>query len=598
MSDGLLSEDDLELRTPQWALQSGENDLLAQAIVRVSRRVATTPHTDLDGLAAVIVEEAAALIEDVQCLISVVPQTASDEIVVVAGAGPWATRKVGSKWAIGGSLSARALLSGSPVETTNAPNETAYSEFFLTDGEIRIGRLIPIAGSESLPDGRQILGVLSYWREKKEFSDIERELMDAYTTHVSLHLVKFELRRIDNLVKERLSLAHRLGLDLQVSLDPHEIIGRLLVTTLGVVRADRATLSSVSDSTITIEASMGAGSEPTWIGRTYSQEWFRSQPQVSQALSEKRAIVGGQLNADTASPEFRESLAQVKRTMTLPLIHGDEVVALLVLSRKDDVPFSEDDMHVMQLIGNIAALALRNARQHEGLREASQAKTDFINMAAHELRTPITVIQGYLDLLVDGAFGDIPEEMEQPVRTVTTKTEELVALINNVLNTARINSGTMSDERMRFDLRDEVAAAVGRARQRAQLLRAEIIHESASHPVMVEARREQIAKILDNLINNAMTYQGGPPWVKVSVVTGDLCSVRVEDHGLGVPDGVREQIFDEFFRIGEPPWNQIAGTGLGLYLSRKEARAMGGELALLHSVPGQGSVFELTLPVA
>jgi signal transduction histidine kinase len=111
--------------------------------------------------------------------------------------------------------------------------------------------------------------------------------------------------------------------------------------------------------------------------------------------------------------------------------------------------------------------------------------------------------------------------------------------------------------------------------------------------VLVEADPSHLERILDNLVNNALTYSMERPWVKVSV--GEDPSVTVEDHGMGVPDDRRDAIFERFYRVNDPALPPQPGTGLGLYLSRELARRNGGDVELDWSSPGEGSRFVLRL---
>ena len=379
---------------------------------------------------------------------------------------------------------------------------------------------------------------------------------------------------------------------------PQEIIKRLLSTTLDLLQANRATLSTVDEDVITIEATLGHGGEPTWVGRTYGNEFFELQPEVMKAVTERRPVLGGALNADTAAPEFRSALSDTKHTLTLPLVIADKTVGLLVLSRTEDLPFTDSDLDIMQLLGSIAALALRNARQFEEINQAAQAKTDFLNMAAHELRTPVTVVQGYLDLMRAGAFGEIPAAANRPVDLVATKASELGLMVNNILDAARLQTAPPVLPTTVFDLRDEVTQALQRVEARREMLGGTLEYTAPSEPVRVEARREYVAKVLDNLVNNALAFQMDEPWVRISLTTAELATISIEDRGLGIPLEDQPKLFQQFFRVDKPPWNQVAGTGLGLYLGKRYAQAAGGDLQLQESIPDKGTTFVLLLPYA
>ena len=228
--------------------------------------------------------------------------------------------------------------------------------------------------------------------------------------------------------------------------------------------------------------------------------------------------------------------------------------------------------------------------------EASKSKSAFLSMAAHELRTPLSVITGYLSMLQDGSLT--PDKWERPLRVLMGKATELNSIVDDLLTAARIEGGTVPTDTKTLDLCEMARQAIARAEARAGLLKAEVLYEEPDEPVAINADREQLARIIDNLINNALTYTSGPPWVSLTVTTEGGPALIIEDHGIGVPRDKHEKIFERFFRIDDPGLGPQPGTGLGLFISRELAERHGGSLTLEHSEVGKGSIFVLRLPAA
>ena len=228
--------------------------------------------------------------------------------------------------------------------------------------------------------------------------------------------------------------------------------------------------------------------------------------------------------------------------------------------------------------------------------EASKSKSAFLSMAAHELRTQLSVITGYLSMLQDGSLT--PDKWERPLRVLMGKATELNSIVDDLLTAARIEGGTVPTDTKTLDLREMARQAIARAEARAGLLKAEVLYDEADEPVAINADREQLARIIDNLINNALTYTSGPPWVSLTVTTEGGPALIIEDHGVGVPRDKHEKIFERFFRIDDPGLGPQPGTGLGLFISRELAERHGGSLTLEHSEVGKGSIFVLRLPAA
>jgi signal transduction histidine kinase len=231
--------------------------------------------------------------------------------------------------------------------------------------------------------------------------------------------------------------------------------------------------------------------------------------------------------------------------------------------------------------------------------EASRVKSDFLNMAAHELRTPLSVVIGYLSMLSDGSLGEPPPNWVRPLEMLNLKTAELNKIVEDLLAAARLAGGAFPEEMAECDLGQLAREAVERMAPRAELMTAETHVEVPNEPVVVRADAVHVSRILDNLLNNALTYTRGQPWIRLTVGrrNGDAI-VEIEDHGIGIPEHAQERIFERFFRANDPRVPPHPGTGLGLYISRELAQRHNGKLVVAHSTPGSGSTLSLMLPVA
>ena len=245
-----------------------------------------------------------------------------------------------------------------------------------------------------------------------------------------------------------------------------------------------------------------------------------------------------------------------------------------------------------------ARLRIELRAQTERLSEALKARRQLMNAAAHQLRTPLTVIAGYVSMLQDETFGRLPDRFRDPVAAMQLKAREVVALIDEMLLAARVQSGTAPTALMPVDVRDAVRKAVDRAEPRVTLEQATLSYEVPSAIVAAEVDPDQLAHILDSLISNALTYSDERPWVKITVKGGSDVRVMVKDRGWGVPEAMRQKIFEGFVHYANPEYKVKSGRGLGLSISRELAERYGGSLDLVSTEPGKGSMFVLRIPVA
>ncbi len=548
--------------------------------------------SSFEEVAQRVVDEASRLLPNVACLVGVVPPDRPNQLVFVAGTPGWAADQIGTIHDLRQTrIAKRVLTGGEPIESHSFSQASPLATSMTKGTAIDTARLIPLG--EPLPDGRTRLGVLGYYRPgRRRFSDDERLVMDEFGKRVSIALHRAELLRLTESTKARLETAIEVAADLSESLDPSEVIRRVLVRAVEVGRADRGVLLRIDGADTVVEDFHDLTDLEDIIGYRHP---IALQPLMREAVTSRQAVIGGRYDVSKILSPLEGSLAAVRHTATIPLILDGEVTAVMVLSRREDSPFVASDLALFQLIGNQAVLALRNARLFAQAQAVTRAQSDFLNMAAHELRTPLSVIAGYVSMMEDGTLGEAPRHWKAPLETLRSKSAELETLISELLIASRLEAGTIPFQGGEMDLRDAAFAAIERVQPRASLLGARIVDRFPPEPVVVLADPDQVGRILDNLLNNALSYSSGPPRVTVTVHADDS-RVEVRDRGRGVAAEQRERIFERFYRIDDPSVPHVPGTGLGLYISRQLATRMGGRLTLERTARGKGSRFTLRLP--
>lgn len=235
--------------------------------------------------------------------------------------------------------------------------------------------------------------------------------------------------------------------------------------------------------------------------------------------------------------------------------------------------------------------------ERQRLLELERSKSTFLNLVAHELRSPLTVLRGYLSLFRDADPATLQTLAQRSLPALEAKTVEMTRLVDQMVEVARLEEGSMELRAERFD----VVGTVQRAVEAARAL-AEGGHEIAVQPFAGELNvvgdEERLNIILSNLLSNAVKYSPERADVTVTVARdGKMGIVRVADHGVGIPAEDRSRLFSPFTRVARKDLRYVAGTGMGLYLSRELARRQGGDLVLARSEP-DGSEFVVTLPLA
>jgi signal transduction histidine kinase len=272
------------------------------------------------------------------------------------------------------------------------------------------------------------------------------------------------------------------------------------------------------------------------------------------------------------------------------LAHGEQV---LVVAEPLREPADRLNLYLLELNDELIAARRELADGNRRLRELDALKNMFIASATHDLKTPLTSIVGYAELLDEEALDDSARPM---VATIVRSAKRLVAMIDDLLGAALVMSGELTLERSRVDvaavLRDAVEAIEPIATGGGVTV--DLTGTSSAIAFVDESRVQQI---LDNLLSNAVKYSPDGGHVEVSCsLTADDVTIAVSDSGIGIPPGEQERIFDRFFRASTARDRGIEGTGLGLANARAFAEAHGGRLDA-GSEPGVGSTFTLVLPV-
>jgi PAS domain S-box-containing protein len=321
---------------------------------------------------------------------------------------------------------------------------------------------------------------------------------------------------------------------------------------------------------------------------------------VSEVYSEitDEMIVGA-----AKDPEHLEMLRHLgmRSIMIVPMrAHRRTLGALTLICAESGRQFTEADLPIAEELARRSALAIENAELFQAAAAANRAKSEFLASMSHELRTPLNAILGYTSLLADGITGPvIPAQQEQLLRIRASATH-LLGLIDEVLSFSRLEAGreqlSMNDVDVGSVL--EEAAALVRPMAAAKQLPLEIVPPDAvGGPLHVQSDVLKLRQILVNLLTNAVKFTDHGSVTLSARAEADDVVFTVADTGIGIPPSHLEHVFDAFWQVEQAASRRVGGTGLGLSVTRRLARLLGGDVSVT-STPGQGSTFVVRLPRA
>lgn len=310
--------------------------------------------------------------------------------------------------------------------------------------------------------------------------------------------------------------------------------------------------------------------------------------------------------------------------LVIPLHEKDELIGVLALgTKKSGDPYTAHDVGILNIIAGHVTIAIKNALLYEEqrqfavklkqeveeateelrkannkLQQADQAKSEFLSIAAHQLRTPLTAIKGYLSMFLEGDYGKLTKSQLVELEKMFRSSDRLTRLIDVFLNVSRIETGRLDVKKEPVQFYEIVDVVVSDIQQMAKNKGLELtVQKSAEDlpPLMID--RDKIQDVVMNLVDNAIKYtQKG--WVNVRISrTKSLLQFEVKDSGIGIAASDIDRLFQKFTRAEAVTRIHTGGSGLGLFIAKKIIEAHGGKIWAESEGEGKGSMFSFTLPI-
>ena len=315
-------------------------------------------------------------------------------------------------------------------------------------------------------------------------------------------------------------------------------------------------------------------------------------------------------------PEYQK-LRELDIYVALRLELQEGLIGYLLLSEKQSgTIFTKQDVNLLEILSQELAVAIQNAKNFEEiqafseklekeveeattelkeknrrLEELDQAKDDFISMASHQLRTPLTTIKGYLSMLLDGDAGKIPKKQREFIDLSFVSSQRMAHLISDLLNVSRISTGRLTIDQEEFDLIKVAKEELEQLEQQADARGVNLtFHEPDEESIVVNLDEGKMRQVIMNFTDNAVYYAPeGNVDVYIEKLDGAV-EFKVKDDGIGVSEEDQKQLFTKFYRAENARHVRPDGTGLGLYMAKQVIEAQDGDI-IFESEEGEGSTF-------
>ncbi|MGQ0712524.1 MAG: sensor histidine kinase [Gemmatimonadaceae bacterium] len=298
-------------------------------------------------------------------------------------------------------------------------------------------------------------------------------------------------------------------------------------------------------------------------------------------------------------PIFRRTADKfdVGPALFAPLVAHDHMLgAMTVARRRGAAAFSEHEERRIAAIADYAALALWKAHLTDEARVANKVKGEFIATMSHELRTPLTALLGYEELFAEHIFGPLTDQQEAAVDRMRASTQHLQSIIDEVLTFSRLEAGEERTHLREIPLRELFNGVTAVLEPLAHPKRIALALDVPDEPRTLRTDPDMVRRILINLGGNAVKFTEHGT-VKISAARdGEWMAFEVTDTGIGIAQEDIARLFQPFTQLESGFTRRFGGTGLGLFVSRRLAELLQGDIAV-SSVAGQGSTFTLRIPV-
>lgn len=526
----------------------------------------------------------------------------TEELIFKATIGPVASDLRGKRLPPGAGVVGKAVKEKSPIIVNDVMKASDW--FDKTDQQTGFRTEELLAVPMIVKD--QVVGVIEVINKKSglPFIETDQELLIAFAAQAA---VAYENARLYTQTDQALS-------DRVEELSVMQRIDRELNTTLDAALAMQITLDWAMRQSVAAAGLIGVVGEKVKItavhglpaGEIQDANGFLSGDWslISQAI-ETGQVQTALLKSD--SEGYSQLLKDTQFQVVTPIRREFDVIGVLLLESDRSELIKEETITFLSRLCDHASIAIANAQLYAEIQDANRAKSDFVSMVSHELKTPMTSIKGYTDLIAAGAVGAVTETQADFLGTIRSNVDRMQTLVSDLADTARIEAG-----RLRLDFRavamqeiieDVVRSTKAQFDAKSQTLEVQIGDDLPK----VWGDRDRLTQILVNLVSNANKYSpdGGKTYIFAAERRNEwqpgeaerVVHVQVRDTGFGIAPENQKNIFQKFFRADDDEIRSSPGTGLGLNITKNLVEMQGGKI-WFESEFRKGTTFHFTIPVA
>jgi len=319
---------------------------------------------------------------------------------------------------------------------------------------------------------------------------------------------------------------------------------------------------------------------------------------------------------------LRRMMLSHRIALTLPLIRDEKILGYFFLGEHKSSDYTQRDRRLLTTIADELTIGIQNVLSVEEVRELNstlqqrvneatkelrasnaqlqrldKAKDEFVSMASHQLRTPLTSVKGYISMVLEGDAGKVSDMQTKLLSEAFTSSERMVHLINDFLNVSRLQTGKFMIDKRPVDLAKVVGQELESLSTNASSRNLSFVYKPPKDFPILDLDEDKMRQVIMNFSDNAIYYSPESSKIHVGLtVIGNEAVFTVKDTGIGVPRQEQSQLFSKFYRASNARKQRPDGTGVGLFLAKKVIDSHDGTV-IFESTEGKGSTFGFKLPI-
>jgi signal transduction histidine kinase/PAS domain-containing protein len=534
------------------------------------------------------------------------------ELAAIAGVSPEAVRIVRSLYPMrtdAETVTSRVIRSAAVVHIADVLADPVYAiKAFAQAAHFRAGLGVPIVRAG------EVLGSIFVGRGAPGlFTASQAELLKAFADQAAIAIENVRLVRAleargTELTRsvEELKALGEVGQAVSSTLDLEQVLGTIVSRATRLLDVDGGSIYEYDETRGEFHLRATDRLPDELVNAMHALPIRKGEGALGRlAMTSEPVAIRDVADASTYQSRVRALLTDFgyRSLLAVPLLRENHLLGGLVVNRKRAGDFAPAAVELLKSFATQSALAIQNARlfreiddKSRQLEVASRHKSEFLANMSHELRTPLNAIIGFSEVLSERMFGEINDKQAEYLSDILESGRHLLALINDILDLAKIEAGRMELHPTEFDLPAAVENTLVLVRERAQRHGIALHHEIDERLGTVRADERKVKQVLLNLLSNAIKFtpEGGRIDVRSRVHDGSA-EISVVDTGVGIAPEDQVAVFEEFRQVGATQ-KKLEGTGLGLAISKKIVELHGGRIGVKSEL-GSGSTFAFTLPL-